>query len=117
MNCAAVTKRFPAIDFPEAEWDRRHRRQSQGTFLRCQAFGRKMVAQKTGKIVNFVSIAGLAGHSNSAAYQACKGVVVQLTRVLAVEWAPHHVCANAIPPLIVMTPSRRCAPGSGPPVF
>jgi NAD(P)-dependent dehydrogenase (short-subunit alcohol dehydrogenase family) len=117
VNCAAVTKRYPAIDFPEEEWDRIVDINLKGTFLCCQAFGRQMVKQRGGKIVNFVSIAGLAGHRNSAAYQASKGGVVQLTRALAVEWAPYRINVNAIAPSIVMTPMQEVLRSQDPGFF
>jgi len=103
VNCAGATKRYPAIDFPEGEWDRIIDINLKGTFLCCQAFGRRMVAQGYGRVVNYASVSGLAGHRNSAAYQASKGGVVQLTRALAIEWAPHGVNVNAIAPSTVLT--------------
>ena len=117
VNSAAVTKRYPAIEFPEHEWDRIIDINLKGTFLCCQAFGRQMVRQCHGKIVNFVSIAGLAGHRNSAAYQASKGGVVQLTRALAIEWAPYLINVNAIAPSMVMTPMQEVLKAQDPGFF
>jgi gluconate 5-dehydrogenase len=57
-----------------------------------------MVARRRGRIVNIASIAGEIGLAGTIAYSASKGGVVQLTRALAVEWAPHQVRVNAIAP-------------------
>ncbi|MCY4422539.1 MAG: SDR family oxidoreductase, partial [Acidimicrobiaceae bacterium] len=51
-----------------------------------------------GSIVNIASILGEVGFAGSVGYQASKGGVVQMTRTLAVEWAPHNVRVNAISP-------------------
>jgi NAD(P)-dependent dehydrogenase (short-subunit alcohol dehydrogenase family) len=106
VNCAAVVGRFPAIEFPEDEWDRQININLKGTFLCCQAFGRYMVKQHRGKVVNFASVAGIKAHPNSVAYQASKGGVIHMTRALAVEWAPYKINVNAIAPSIVMTPQQ-----------
>jgi NAD(P)-dependent dehydrogenase (short-subunit alcohol dehydrogenase family) len=73
-----------------------------GTFLCSQAFGRVMIAQGKGKIINIASVSGLVGKNpaihNSLAYNTSKGAVVNMTRDLAVKWAPHRVYVNAIAP-------------------
>jgi NAD(P)-dependent dehydrogenase (short-subunit alcohol dehydrogenase family) len=73
-----------------------------GTFLCSQAFGRVMIDQKGGKIINIASVSGLVGKNpkvhDSLAYNTSKGAVVNFTRDLAVKWARHNILVNAIAP-------------------
>jgi NAD(P)-dependent dehydrogenase (short-subunit alcohol dehydrogenase family) len=77
-------------------------------FLCAQVFGRKMIEQKHGKIINIASIAGLVGRNpqayNSVAYGASKGALVNFTRDLAVKWAQHNIQVNCICPGFFVTP-------------
>lgn len=98
VNSAGITHRSPAEDFPEAQWHRVIAVNLTGVFLASQAVGRRMVIRRRGRIINIASIAGEIGLSGTLAYSASKGGVVQLTRALAVEWAPHNVRVNAIAP-------------------
>ena len=69
-----------------------------GSFNACRTFGRAMIETGGGSIVNIASIGGLVGFAGSVGYQASKGGVIQMTRTLAVEWAPAAVRVNAIAP-------------------
>lgn len=73
-----------------------------GTFLCSQIFGREMIRQRRGKIINIASVSGLRGKDpavhNSIAYNTTKGAVVNMTRDLAVKWAQHNILVNAIAP-------------------
>ena len=63
-----------------------------------------MKKRGAGAIVNVASINGLVGYYNRAPYCAAKGGVVNLTRQLAVEWAPHGINVNGIAPTYLETP-------------
>jgi gluconate 5-dehydrogenase len=73
-----------------------------GTFLCSQIFGREMIKQRRGKIINIASASGLRGKDpavhNSIAYNTTKGAVINMTRDLAVKWAQHNILANCIAP-------------------
>ena len=63
-----------------------------------------MIARGGGKIIMICSNAGIVGLADHAAYCASKGGMVQLTKVLAIEWARHNVNVNAIAPTVILTP-------------
>lgn len=98
VNSAGITRRHPAVAFPETDWQRILDVNLSGVFYACQAAGRRMVERKRGRIVNIASIAGEIGLPGTIAYSAAKGGVVMLTRALAVEWAASGVRVNAIAP-------------------
>ncbi|MBE2239653.1 MAG: SDR family oxidoreductase [Caldilineaceae bacterium] len=76
-----------------------------GAFHCSRAAGRVMVAQgQGGRIVNVSSINGFLGMGQSSHYNTAKGAVDQLTRCLAVEWAPHNILINGVAPGFVDTP-------------
>jgi NAD(P)-dependent dehydrogenase (short-subunit alcohol dehydrogenase family) len=104
LNDAGVNLRKPALEFSEDEWDRVVDTNLKGYFLVAQAVGEHMVASGGGKIINVGSILGTVGMKNQLPYASSKGGVAQLTRVLAVEWAPHRVYVNAIAPGFFETP-------------
>ena len=66
-----------------------------------QAVGRAMVARRSGKIINIASQMGVGGYERRAAYCASKAGVVNLTRVLAIEWGRHGVRVNCVGPTFV----------------
>ncbi|HET8967644.1 MAG TPA: SDR family oxidoreductase, partial [Candidatus Acidoferrum sp.] len=69
-----------------------------GTLRACQVFGRHMIERGYGRIVNIASLASFVGLYQVAAYSASKAAVASLTKSLAVEWASHGICVNAIAP-------------------
>ena len=70
-----------------------------GPFFLMQEFARRLIAAKTpGAVVNIASLIGLKADKGVAAYAAAKAGLIQLTRVLALEWAKHGIRVNAIAP-------------------
>jgi NAD(P)-dependent dehydrogenase (short-subunit alcohol dehydrogenase family) len=98
----AITK--PAEDLTEEDWDRVIDVDLKGVFLCSIIFGRLMIAQRKGKIVNIASTLGLVGDRQVLPYCVAKGGVVQMTRALALEWAKHNIQVNALCPGYVKTP-------------
>jgi len=110
VNAAGLAIRKPAQSFPIDEWQKVMDTNTRGTFLCCQAVGRVMLKQKTGRIINISSVRGRYGlPANYAAYCASKGAVDSLTRTLACEWAKSNVLVNAVAPTIVETDLTKSA--------
>jgi NAD(P)-dependent dehydrogenase (short-subunit alcohol dehydrogenase family) len=103
VNSAGMTARMPTIDCPEETWQLIFDTNLTGTLRACQIFGRTMLAQGSGSIINMASLSSLVAFQEVAAYGASKAAVAALTRSLAIEFAPRHVRVNAIAPGIFPT--------------
>jgi 2-dehydro-3-deoxy-D-gluconate 5-dehydrogenase len=104
VNNAGINVPKNALDVTEDDWDRVLDVNLKGVFFCAQAVGREMVKRKSGKIINIASQNGVVGYHQRAAYCSSKAGVVNLTRVLAIEWAPYRVNVNAVAPTFVLTP-------------
>ena len=104
VNNAGVNVRKPTLELSEEEWDLVLDTNLKGYFLVAQAVGAHMVARGSGKVINMGSIFGAVGMYNQLAYASSKGGVVQLTKVMAIEWAKHGVNVNSIAPTYFETP-------------
>ncbi|MBI2863165.1 MAG: glucose 1-dehydrogenase [Chloroflexi bacterium] len=104
VNNAGISpyyKRFETIS--EEEFDRLVAVNFKGTFLCCQAVGKVMIQQEQGRIINMGSVGAEIGLPRLSVYSATKGAIVQLTKVLALEWARHNILVNAMAPGYVET--------------
>lgn len=113
VNNAGISMIKPAEDTTAEEWRRMMAVNLQGPFLMCQAFGRRMLAQGAGAIVNVASVAGLGGVIHRSAYNASKHGLVGLTRTLAAEWGGRGVRVNAVCPGWIKTEMDERDMGSG----
>jgi NAD(P)-dependent dehydrogenase (short-subunit alcohol dehydrogenase family) len=98
VNNAGYRIRARFEELPRSEWDAMIRTNLTGVFLFCQAAGRVMIRQGTGKIVNVSSVAGRSGSRGMAAYAAAKAGVTVLTQSLGAEWAKYGITVNAVAP-------------------
>lgn len=104
VNNAGINIPEWAVDVTEEAWDNIMDINLKGLFFVAQAVGKVMIQQKKGKIINVSSQAGSVGLLRRAAYCTSKGGVNLLTKVLAIEWAPHNIKVNAIAPTFIETP-------------
>ena len=94
---------MPTMDFPEPEWNSIMDTNLTGTLRASRVFGRHMIERKYGRIINIASLSSFVALYEVAAYSASKAAVASLTKSLAIEWAPHGVCVNAIAPGVFRT--------------
>jgi len=107
VNNAGITLRKLAVDVTAAEWEAVIGTNVTGTFFMCQQMGRHLIGSgRPGCIINLGSTHGMLGFAERSTYGISKAAIIHLTRMLAIEWAPHGIRVNAIAPGTVETPSR-----------
>ena len=109
INNAGVTHAADFLDLTEEDFDRVLRINLKSMFLCGQAVARVMVRQRSGVIVNMSSVNAVLAIANQVPYVVSKGGVNQLTKVMALNLAPHGVRVNAIGPGTIMTELARQA--------
>jgi NAD(P)-dependent dehydrogenase (short-subunit alcohol dehydrogenase family) len=97
----------PILEMSDEDWDYAVNIDLRGAFFCARAVVKEMIKQGGGKIINVASINAFIGMANMSAYCASKGGLVQLTKVMALEFAKHNIRVNAICPGYFLTPMNR----------
>ncbi|GEO25667.1 2-deoxy-D-gluconate 3-dehydrogenase [Alicyclobacillus acidoterrestris] len=104
VNNAGVNIRTPALDVTKEQWQTIIDTDLRGAFFLAQSFGRQMVGRQQGSIINISSVGGHVALRTGVVYAAAKAGVIQMTKVLAMEWGKHGVRVNGIGPWYFRTP-------------
>jgi NAD(P)-dependent dehydrogenase (short-subunit alcohol dehydrogenase family) len=107
-NAGVPSPGKPAIELTRAEWDSNIGVNLTGTWFMTTTFGRYLInAGRPGCVVSLASTHGTVGYPNTSAYGVAKAGISQMTRILAIEWAPHNIRVVAVAPGTTLTESRR----------
>jgi 2-deoxy-D-gluconate 3-dehydrogenase len=107
VNNAGRALQKPAVEVTWAEWNDVIDINLKGSFFLSTAFARHCMERKRGgAIISMASTHGLTGIAGRSVYGVSKGGIIQMTRMLAIEWAPLGIRVNAVAPATVLTPSR-----------
>jgi NAD(P)-dependent dehydrogenase (short-subunit alcohol dehydrogenase family) len=107
-NAGVPSPGKPAVDLTRSEWDQVIAVNLSGTFFMSSAFGRHLIgAGRPGCVISLASTHGTVGFAGASAYGIAKAGISHMTRVLAIEWAPHNIHVNAIAPGSTPTESRQ----------
>ena len=108
VNNAGISIVRPSIELTAADWDAVVDTNLRGAWLVAQTAARALItARKSGRIINIASIVGQRAIGQLVPYAAAKAGLLHLTRVLAMEWARHHIQVNAIAPGYIETEINR----------
>jgi 2-dehydro-3-deoxy-D-gluconate 5-dehydrogenase len=108
VNNAGINVPRLALEVTEDDWDRVLDVNLKGAFFMAQAVAKQaLLPQGGGKVINIASQNGVVGMHHRAAYCASKAGMVNLTRVLALEWAQYRINVNAVGPTFIETPLTR----------
>ncbi|KPV42108.1 SDR family NAD(P)-dependent oxidoreductase [Alicyclobacillus ferrooxydans] len=104
VNNAGLNIRTPALEVTEEQWQTVIDTDLRGAFFFAQQVGQHMVDRQQGSIINVSSVGGHVALRTGVAYAAAKAGVIQMTKVLALEWGKSKVRVNCIAPWYFRTP-------------
>ncbi len=104
INGTGVFPVAPALELDRERFDSALQVNLTGAFLLARAAAPLMIESGGGRIITLASVSSQVANPGYAAYASSKAGLKQLTRVLAREWAKHHITVNAIGPAMVLTP-------------
>lgn len=103
VNSAGIAELAPAEELDFAAWNKTLDVNLTGSFLVCQAVGKRMIDAGGGKIINLASQAGSVAIEGHVAYCASKFAIIGVTKTLALEWGQHGITVNSLSPTVVLT--------------
>ncbi|MEL6902702.1 MAG: 3-oxoacyl-[acyl-carrier-protein] reductase [Cyanobacteria bacterium J06606_4] len=103
VNNAGITRDTLLLRMKPADWQAVIDLNLTGVFLCTRAVSKIMLKQRSGRIINISSVAGLMGNPGQANYSAAKAGVIGFTKTIAKELAPRGVTANAVAPGFIAT--------------
>jgi NAD(P)-dependent dehydrogenase (short-subunit alcohol dehydrogenase family) len=98
VNNAGINVRRAIVEYEESDWDAVLGTNLKAPFLCAKAAAPYMIRQRFGRIINMSSMLGQIALPERSAYCSSKGGLIQLTKVMALEWAPYGITANAVCP-------------------
>jgi NAD(P)-dependent dehydrogenase (short-subunit alcohol dehydrogenase family) len=104
VNNAGIALIDTLLEAKTADWDMTMAVNLRAPFLLARELAPGMIKQKSGKIINVSSQAGVVGLEAHGAYAASKGGLNMLTKVMCVEWAKHNIQINSVCPTVILTP-------------
>ncbi len=103
VNCAGKTLKKPTHEIEESEWQDILNTNLTGVLRSCQSFFEPLKKSEHARVINIASLTSFVSLFEVTGYSASKAGVLSLTKSLAVEWAPHGICVNAIAPGVFPT--------------
>ncbi|WP_201713267.1 SDR family NAD(P)-dependent oxidoreductase [Rossellomorea arthrocnemi] len=104
INNAGMNIRSAALEATDDEWQKIMDTNLKSAFMMCQEVGKHMKERERGKIINVASVAGHVALRTGVVYASTKAAMIQMTKVLAMEWGKYNINVNSIGPWYFKTP-------------
>ena len=106
VNSQGLNKKVKTVDMPMDLWDDMYAVNVRGVFICCREFGKGMIEQKYGRIINIGSIGARRATTGdiSCCYNSSKGAIESMALALGAGWAKYNITVNNINPILTMTP-------------